>query len=551
MATNQRRAAGRRRAWGRGPILLRFEPLEDRQLLSTTTSITPTTTTDVTAIASTTSDVSATTAPAVTPTPTTTTSAAFLPDLHAAAFDTLRSLSWGDTFHARGKIANLGNAPVTTPFQVAIYASATPDTGTSAVLLGEVTVPAGLQPGQTAIYDQTLSLPSKPITGFDATKSLYIVGKIDPAKTIQEGTSPSLQAAGQGLDVSSVTIVPHQPSDLVSTFLSASPSQPQWGQPLQLNATVQNAGSGNAPASRALVVLTPLGIAPGGASDVAIGTIAVPSVEAFGMVTVNQAIVLPTSPPAALAGSTQFTLSLIQDADYVANHIYPHAAVQGSGKDSTQISIPTAADLSVANAPKADVAVTVSLKTPNTPLTFGGPSFQVNTTVHNQGQADVGMFRVRFLLVGPDGALNNSLFLGDTQLSGLKAGYAQNIIQTLQLPSQLPGGMVLNTGSKGRIAVIVDPEHTQNLSSRTDTSAVSGLVTLKVVGADGQVVTASTPGTATTQTNTASQNTKPLTLAQKRKAAAAAAKTQHSFSHNLNVFPKRAYNFVKNGFKNK
>ena len=32
MPSHDRRAAARRRAWGRGPIILRFEPLEERQL---------------------------------------------------------------------------------------------------------------------------------------------------------------------------------------------------------------------------------------------------------------------------------------------------------------------------------------------------------------------------------------------------------------------------------------------------------------------------------------------------------------------------------------
>ena len=35
MPSQKRRAAGRRRAWGRGPIILRFESLEGRQLLAT------------------------------------------------------------------------------------------------------------------------------------------------------------------------------------------------------------------------------------------------------------------------------------------------------------------------------------------------------------------------------------------------------------------------------------------------------------------------------------------------------------------------------------
>lgn len=40
MRTDQRRVAGRRQAWGRGPIILRFEPLEGRQLMSSAVATT-------------------------------------------------------------------------------------------------------------------------------------------------------------------------------------------------------------------------------------------------------------------------------------------------------------------------------------------------------------------------------------------------------------------------------------------------------------------------------------------------------------------------------
>ena len=522
MATNQRRAAARRRAWGRGPILLRFEPLEGRQLLSTTTVATP------------------------------------LPDLHPAAFDTVHNLSWGDTFHARGQVTNMGTAAVTTPFQVAIYASPTPDQGSNAVLLGQATIPAGLQPGQNASFDQAVTLPTTPLTGLTATSgSVYVGYKIDPTNTVSEASNASAVVAGQGLDLSIATIVTKQSADLVSTFLSASAasslvgtsagstststSSPiQWGQPLQINATVKNAGAGNAPATRALVVLTPFGTALGTGSDMTVGSIAIPSVEANASVSVNQSIALPTSPPSGLSGATQFTLSLVQDADYQTNNIVPHAAMQGAGKDTTVITIPTAADLSVANAAKADITPS-SLSVPTTPLTFG-QSFQVSTTLTNHGQAAVGAFRVRFLLVGPDGSLTNSIFLGDIQLVGLKPGYAQKIIETLQLPSQLPAGLVLNAGSTGKIAVLVDPEHVLDLASRTDSSALSAAVKLRVVGTDGQV---------TQGTTTSTSITTPLTPAQQRRKALAAAKSQHSLPHNLKVFPQHVVDFVKNGFKNK
>src|SRR3954471_9376232 len=60
MTSQKRRAAGRRRAWGRGPIILRFESLEGRQLLSASSS-----------------------------------AKALLPDLVGSSFATAHGLDWG------------------------------------------------------------------------------------------------------------------------------------------------------------------------------------------------------------------------------------------------------------------------------------------------------------------------------------------------------------------------------------------------------------------------------------------------------------------------
>ena len=117
MPSNNRRAADRRRAWGRGPIILRLEPLEGRQLL------------------------------AASPVPR--------PDAVATAFDTLHKLDWGDSFHAIGTIQNQGNASISDSFQVAVYASPKMDISRASVLLGEVTVPAGLEAGASFQFDQS------------------------------------------------------------------------------------------------------------------------------------------------------------------------------------------------------------------------------------------------------------------------------------------------------------------------------------------------------------------------------------------------------------
>ena len=92
MSSNDRRAAARRRAWGRGPIILRFEPLEGRQLLAPRRS-------------------------------------GRAPDLLATSFNTVHAADWGDLIHATGTIANQGTATTVAPVAVDIYASTTPILG--------------------------------------------------------------------------------------------------------------------------------------------------------------------------------------------------------------------------------------------------------------------------------------------------------------------------------------------------------------------------------------------------------------------------------------
>src|SRR3954465_15552679 len=127
MSSHDRRAAARRRAWGRGPIILRFEPLEGRQLLA----------------------------------------ANALPDLVGAAFDTsAHTLDWGDSFHATGQVRNQGAGDESGPFDVAIFASTTPVLGPGSVLLGQATLKGNLEAGQSEGFDQLVSLPPTAIPGY-------------------------------------------------------------------------------------------------------------------------------------------------------------------------------------------------------------------------------------------------------------------------------------------------------------------------------------------------------------------------------------------------
>ena len=106
-----------------------------------------------------------------------------------------------------------------------------------------------------------------------------------------------------------------------------------------MTAQIRNNAQGDAPATRARIVLTPAGSTPGGSDDVTIGYLHIPAIPAWQTVNLSQPITLPAGPPAALAGGTQFTLSMVQDADYVTNPIYPHQATQGLGHDMVALSI--------------------------------------------------------------------------------------------------------------------------------------------------------------------------------------------------------------------
>src|SRR6516164_3944272 len=72
MPSQDRRSAGRRRAWGRGPIILKFDSLEKRELLS---------------------------------------AGQRLPDLVASSFVTASNADWNTPITTSGLITNQGNAP--------------------------------------------------------------------------------------------------------------------------------------------------------------------------------------------------------------------------------------------------------------------------------------------------------------------------------------------------------------------------------------------------------------------------------------------------------
>ncbi len=455
MSTNDRRAAARRRAWGRGPAILRFEPLEGRQLLTT---LGP------------------------------------MPDLLATQFNTIHSADWGDLIHAVGTIANQGTATTTAPARVDIYASSSPilgAPGASGMLLGSATVPAGLTPGASYSFDQIVGLPPSTIAGPSSTQALYVALSVDPYNAVPEAGTADKVGRGLGIDTSVLSITPHQPAVLVGSSLSITPLSTttpgilSWGDTFSITEQIKNTGQGDAPPTRARIVLTPAGATPGGYGDVTLGSIQVPAIAAFQTTNVVQPVTLPAIEPTSLSGATQFTISVVQDADFLTQPVYPRLADQGVGLDQGPIGIAPGPQAGAARSPQPDLAP-ASVVVSQSSLSWGQP-FQVGTVIQNVGQGDAGPFRVRFVATSVAGDLSHGVFLGDTTVSGLAANSAVNVLASVQLPSKLPFGTTVANPAYVRIYAIADPEDVVDQSMRSNNMASSAPVLLSVLTADGSV----------------------------------------------------------------
>jgi hypothetical protein len=509
MSSHDRRSAGRRRAWGRGPIILKFDPLERREVLSGVGQA--------------------------------------LPDLVSSSLVASSTADWSDPVTVTGQITNQGNAPVTQPFQVAVYASHNNKTGLYAVPLGQVTIPAGLSPGQTVPYTTTVRLPASPIPGVQTNGIVYIDTVVDPAKAIQEGNKRNNQGIGVGYDEAKVAIKVPQPANLINTAVGVYPSDAQWGGSLAITAQVKNNAQGDAPATRSQVMLTPLGDTPGGPSSVTLGSISVPAVVHGSTVNVEGNITLPATPPLALNGASQFILSILPDGDYLTSVTYPHGPISGLGIDQAAVNVtvpPGTTPPALGNL--SDLAAG-SVTTSSASLNWG-QQFQAQALVENLGTADPGPFRVRFLLVGVSGDTSHGIFLGDTTLQGLAPGTSQQVSQNLTLPTRLPSSIVLSSVGYARVAVVLDPENTINETFKNNNISTSGTFTLRVLGTDGtsRVPSLPTPSLApVTATKAKSTTAAPKTNLAGTKLHRKAPPPNHSLIHTLTVFPKRFNDFLK------
>jgi hypothetical protein len=288
---------------------------------------------------------------------------------------------------------------------------------------------------------------------------------------------------------------------------------------------------------------------------VTIGNITVPPIPAWSMVNVEQSIPLPVTPPQLLTGDSQFTLSLLPDADFLTNATYPHFATGGIGVDQAAVNITVPPGTTPpALGPLSDLAPG-AVTTSSTALSWG-QTFQTQAYVQNLGQADPGAFRVRFVLVGASGDTSHGIFLGDAFVNGLPPGATQQVTQDLTLPLRLPAGVTLSSLGIGKIAVIVDPENAINETFKNNNVATSAPITLRLLGTDGnsfvpnlptpaQLVPVLSPTGTLKAPKSNGHQTSARSSTRPRKLYLKPAPHQNSLLHNLSVFPKRVNDLIK------
>jgi hypothetical protein len=555
MSPNDRRASARRKAWGRGPMILRFDPLEGRQLLSTLTTdasagnvgaaevATPrvliadpvpedlASTTAVALAASTTTgadpvamsyspgedpaatgEVRTTAAPvadSVNPTPPAAPVApADRPDLVPLAFGTKSNLAWGERFTAQGALRNDGNTATPAGVKVDVYASTAPQLAPGAVYVGSVTIDEPIAPGATAEFAGSMIAP--PIA-FTNSPNYYFTLKVDGDGVVAETNEANNGGAG-GAPTAAVQVVPERTAELAATSFAVDPllnGPLRWGKTVQVTATVTNGASGvTSPPTRSRIVAYAKGTSPDGTGAVTVGELFAPALPGGATTTLRGTIYLPLATPSALAGQSAITFTIIPDADYLTRPSMEATTVRGEGIDSATLAIqPAPAQPSTPSTPapttsKADLKVTKVQ--PASDALVWGKTFDVRATVENGGKADAAGMRVRFLLVDANRPNAEPLAMADAVIAPLKAGYQQEIVQTIDLAGALPAGLRPEQIA-GRILVIADAENNADELNEANNRLMSGAVSLRLLTklTDATPTTATpTPGTVVTTPGT-------------------------------------------------
>lgn len=448
MPTHDRRDAAGRRAGSRGPKILRFEPLEGRQLLSASAE----------AVAA----------------------GARAPDLVAVSF---RSEPYGDLGHelkVGGTLRNQGTADADTPFKVDVYVSTAADRSTGAVKMGSIAFD-GLEAGADEAFEAVFDLPPTGVPGIGADNAVHIGLVVDAGDAVAESNTANNLDRGVGVDSAIVIVVPHQPASLAIRSVRFDQDTLAWGDSVRVTARVENTLGGAAEASTARVVLTPPGVAVGSGQEVTlVGDLEVPELLPYQSVDVTAVVRLPEGAPKDFPGAGGYIARVVADADHDVTPALTAQPPQARGVDWEVLAIspdPAAEPIDPA-APRPDLAPSDVL-TPGATLTWGG-TFQVASTITNQGQADSGPVKLRYLLGGPNGELANALVLGHGEIpAGIAAGASATVSQELKLPGKLPFGLQLGNGL-GRVIVQVDPENTIDEADEADNMFGSAPMTLAI-----------------------------------------------------------------------
>ncbi len=489
MPFQDRRAAGRRRAWGRGPIILKLESLESRALMTAAAVAAPANST--------------------------------LPDLANAALTVSSNVSdWNGSLEVEGRVTNQGASTETVPFQVEIYASPVRGLDKYSVPLGEVTIPAGLAPGQSIPYQTSVTIPTTPIPEVSSSGgTLYITSWVNPDESAPESNYRNDKDLGPPYDSAPVLIEAPTPADLVGTTLAVTPSNPTWGSTITVTAQITNQSAGASPQTEAIVSLTPDGLNYGDSTTVGIGTITVPPMRGYQTVNLVQTFTLPAVEPNSITNYTNFGLTMTEDGDYATSDLYPHAQTQGVGLDQTPITITTSSTSTAVAGPLPDLAAS-SVVAPTGTIKWG-QTIQVSTVVQNVGAGNAGAFQVYYLLTGQAGSINDAIYLGQTDVSGLASGADDPITQSLTLPTRLPSGVTLNSVGYARIAVVVDPNDYINESLRSNSQTISAPFIVRLPGSATTVPTTNAAGTLPTVAQVAQQQQNKLNAQRALKRAAA------------------------------
>jgi CARDB len=489
MSSQNRRAAGIRRAWGRGPIILKLESLERRELLAASASANST-----------------------------------LPDLVNSSLITAASVAdWGQTVEVEGRVKNQGASTTTGPFEITIYASPIRGIDKYSVPIGEVQIPAGLAPGEAVPYQTSVVIPSTPIPNVSSDGgTLYINAVVNPGHTVAESNYHNNEDLGPPYDTDALSIQAPIPANLVGTTLAVTPTDPTWGSTITVTAQITNQSSGSSPQTRALLSLTPQGLTYGSSTTVGIGNIVVPPLGPFQTVNLVQNITLPAVEPSSIANYTNFGLTMVQDADYVTNDLYPHVTSQGAGLDQASLTISASTTSTATVAALPDLAASSVILSKST--VQWGSSVQVTTEIQNLGLGAAPASKVFFVLTGQTGSLTDAIFLGQTTIPALASGAAQSVNQTITLPVRLPAGVSLGSVGYARIEVLTNPENTFDESIYSNGASLSQPFIVRIPGNATTVPTTQAAGTLPTiqQLATRSENKAKVAAAEKLAAKVAA-----------------------------